>query len=70
MTDATLNEISFQIKALGLTHSTKEVIYFRSAYTYLHNLLMHTFKPETILGANIIENTILWFNDFDVYALP
>lgn len=41
---------------------------FRSAYTYLHNLLMYTFKPESIFGANIIENTILWFSDSDVFS--
>lgn len=58
-----------QIKVPGLTHSGKKVIYFRSEYTYLHNLLMYNFKPETILGANIIENTILQFNNFDVYSL-
>lgn len=42
---------------------------FRSAYTYLHNLLMYMFKPETIFGTNTTENTILWFNDSDVYSL-
>lgn len=42
---------------------------FRSAYTYLHNLLIYMLEPEAIFGANIIENTILWFSDSDVYSL-
>lgn len=60
--------IQIKIKFLDELIPQKQFYLFQVSIHYLHILLMYTFKPETILCANVIQIVILQLNDFDVYS--